>query len=96
MEELLYQREIHSVFSAGNGEVEVYSWPSQGLARESPPGAAPRRGVRAVALARAGRASLPNGETRLEACDVLNVSGTLEGIEALRKRLAQPERPRCS
>jgi len=92
MEELLYQREIHSVFSAGNGEVEVYelaiprAWQGRAL-REL----LPAEGCVAVALARAGRASLPNGETRLEACDVLNVSGTLEGIEALRKRLAQPE-----
>lgn len=92
MEELLYQREIHSVFSAGNGEVEVYelavpkAWQGRTLGE-----LLPAEGCVPVALTRAGRASLPSGETRLEACDVLNVSGTLEGIEALRRRLAHPE-----
>ncbi|HNS50875.1 MAG TPA: TrkA family potassium uptake protein [Anaerolineae bacterium] len=92
MEELLYQREIHSVFSAGNGEVEVYelaipkAWHGRTL-REL----IPSEGCVAVALTRAGSATLPGGETRMEACDVLNVSGTLDGIESLRSRLAHPE-----
>ena len=92
MEELLYQREIHTVFSAGNGEVEVYelaipkAWQGRALR-----GLIPEKGCVAVALTRAGTAILPDGETALEACDVLNVSGTLDGIEALRSRLAHPE-----
>jgi trk system potassium uptake protein len=92
MEELLYQREIHSVFSAGNGEVEVYefavpaAW--QGRALHD---LLPESGCVAVALTRAGKASLPGSEARLEAGDVLDVSATLEGLDALHKRLAQPE-----
>jgi trk system potassium uptake protein TrkA len=92
MEELLHQREIHSVFAAGNGEVEVYelaipaTWQGRAL-RDL----LPKSGCVAVALSRAGKASLPAGDARLEACDVLNVSATLEGIEALRNRLSRPE-----
>jgi Trk K+ transport system NAD-binding subunit len=41
-----------------------------------------------VALTRAGRAQLPSGEAVLEKDDVIHVSATLEGIEALRQRLS--------
>lgn len=40
-----------------------------------------------VALSRAGRAILPNPETRLETGDVLQVSATLEGAKALRQKI---------
>jgi trk system potassium uptake protein TrkA len=92
MEELLYQKEVTSVFSAGNGEVDVYeiavpsAWHGRTV-REL----VPESGCVAVALTRSGRASLPGGELRMEAGDVLDVGATLEGIEALRKRLEQPE-----
>jgi hypothetical protein len=45
----------------------------------------------AVALSRAGKATLPAGDACLEAGDLLDVSATLDGIEALRRRLPQPE-----
>jgi trk system potassium uptake protein TrkA len=92
MEELLYQKEIHTVFSAGNGEVEVYELASPAAWRgRALRDLLPESGCVAVALSRAGKASLPGGDTRLEACDVLDVSATWEGIEALRKRLSRPE-----
>ena len=92
MEEVLYQKEIHSVFSAGNGEVEVYefaipaAWQGRSL-RDL----LPESGCVAVALSRAGKATLPAGDACLEAGDLLDVSATLDGIEALRRRLPQPE-----
>jgi trk system potassium uptake protein TrkA len=91
IEELLYQHQGRSVFSAGNGEVEVYelavpeAWWGRGLAEMLPPGA-----CLPVAVTRAGKAVLPSADTLLQAGDVVHVSATLEGIEALRRRLPSP------
>lgn len=88
LEELLYGADLHSVFSAGNGEVEIYelvvpeAWQGRTL-REL---LSEIEGVPA-ALTRSGRAMLPAHDTLLEECDVIHVSATLEGIEALRRRL---------
>jgi len=88
VEELLYHGEIRTVFSAGNGEIEVYeltiptAWAGRRLGDLLP------EGVVAVARTRAGRADLPEAGTILEQDDVLHVSTTLEGIEAVRQRLA--------
>jgi len=88
LEELLYHAEIRTVFSAGNGEVEVYEfmlpekWAGRTLQELFPHGR-----CHVVAVTRAGRALLPAPETRCEVGDVILVSATLEGIEELRKRL---------
>jgi trk system potassium uptake protein len=90
MEELLYQSEIRTVFSAGNGEVEIYEfalpppWGGQRLRDLMPEGP-----CQVVALTRGGRAVLPEGDMSLEAGDVLLLSATLEGIDALRARLRE-------
>jgi trk system potassium uptake protein TrkA len=88
-EELLYPAAMPIVFSAGNGEVEIYEY----LVTDDWHGARigdvlPAAECRAVALTRAGRAMLPSDDMQLETDDVLHVSATLEGIEALRARLA--------
>lgn len=88
IEQLLHQPGLHAVLSAGSGEVEVYelmveeAWQGKRLRQ-----LLPEEHCRAVSLVRAGRASLPDGETRLEAGDIVHVSATLEGVEALRGRL---------
>ena len=88
IEELLYHGGIRTVFSAGNGEVEVYeltipaAWSGRRL------GELLREGVCGVAHTRAGRAELPDAEISLETGDVVQVSATLAGIEWLRARLA--------
>jgi trk system potassium uptake protein TrkA len=80
------------VFSAGNGEVEIYeftvppAWQGHTL-REL----VPEDQCLITALTRAGRAVLPTAEDRVEAGDVVLLSATLEGIEAFRRRLARPE-----
>ena len=90
IEELLYQATLRTVFSAGNGEVEIYefsvpeAWSGRAL-RELMPAS----GCLAVALTRAGRAMLPSPDLRLESGDVLNLSATLEGITALRMRMGE-------
>lgn len=88
IEELLYPPVGRAVFSAGNGEVEIYE-----LA--VPPGWAgrplgellPREDCLAAAVTRAGRSRLPAPDMGLEAGDIVHVSATLAGIEALRQRL---------
>ena len=92
IEELLYHADARSVFSAGNGEVEIYelvvpeAWRGHSLEDLLPTGQ-----CLAVALTRAGRAMLPSQAARLEGGDVLHLSATLAGIEALRHRLNSPK-----
>jgi trk system potassium uptake protein TrkA len=88
IEELLYQRGSRTVFSAGNGEVEVQelvvpaAWVGKPLSE-----VLPAAGCVPVALTRGGKAMLPGMALRLEAADILHLSVTLEGVEALRQRL---------
>ena len=92
IEELLSHPFVRTIFSAGNGEVEIYefmvpkTW--NGLPLQQ---LLPGSGCVAVALTRAGQAILPSSETHLEAGDVMQLSATLEGIQALRERLSQKE-----
>ncbi len=88
VEELLYNAPVSTVFSAGNGEVEVYefvvpeAWAGRNLCE-----LLPEQQCLPAAVTRAGRARLPSGETKLETGDVVHLSATWEGIEALRARL---------
>jgi trk system potassium uptake protein TrkA len=88
VEELLYQQETVTVFSAGNGEVEIYEftvqdeWDGHLLSD-----LIPEKECILVALTRAGRAIIPELATPLKEGDVVMVSATLEGSEALRLRL---------
>jgi trk system potassium uptake protein TrkA len=88
IEELLYHQEMRSVFSAGNGEIEVYEiiindlWHGRPI-RDLLPGG----DVIAIALTRGGRAELPDEDMTLEKDDILHVSATMEGIESIRHRL---------
>lgn len=88
IEEMIYHADVRAVFSAGNGEVEVYEvavpreWHGHSLkdfvgGNECVP----------VSLTRAGRAELPSPEKIVEEGDVLHVSATLDGVEALRQRV---------
>ena len=87
IEELLYQQETRTVFSAGNGEVELYEF----LARPELEGRPlsdliPKEGCVVAALSRAGRALIPAPEMLLQEGDAVLVSATLDGSEALRQR----------
>ncbi|MBM4457166.1 MAG: TrkA family potassium uptake protein [Chloroflexi bacterium] len=90
IEEMLTDDPLRTVFSAGNGEVEIYEvlvsnrWRGRKL-REM----LTSTDCLPVALTRAGRAVLPTPDTMLEECDVLHVSATRESIETLRQRLAK-------
>ncbi len=89
LQELLLDPSFRAVFSAGNGEVELYemlitsAWDGRtidSLMQGS-------KDCILVALTRAGRAEIPPLDKTLQAGDILAVSATLEGVTVLRKRL---------
>lgn len=89
MEEMLSDASLLTVFSAGNGEVEIYevtvpqACHGHRLHSLIDPGS-----CLPVALSRAGKAMLPALDMILEAGDILHVSATFTGVAALRNRLA--------
>jgi trk system potassium uptake protein TrkA len=88
LEELLYHTDLRTVFSAGNGEIELYEmtipegWNSQKLGK-----LIAHQSCLAVSVTRAGRAFLPTHETILEMGDVLLLSASLDGVQSVRSRL---------
>jgi trk system potassium uptake protein TrkA len=90
VEELLINPSQRAVYSAGNGEVEVYelSIPDQWAGKTVSELLGPIKDCYPVALAKAGRSALPDGNITLQADDVLSVSSTFEGIGKLTARLA--------
>ncbi len=93
MEEMLAPGALRTVFSAGNGEIEVYemliqqSWEGRVVQDIVPPGQ-----CMVVSLTRAGRAMQPTPDTPMAAGDILHLSASQTGIEAVRQRLAAPRR----
>ncbi len=91
IEELLHHGAPRSVFSAGNGEVQVYEilvpadWAGRRLNE-----LLPETGVAPVALTRAGKAILPGRGAEFASGDLLHLSATRKGIEELRQRLVRP------
>jgi trk system potassium uptake protein TrkA len=89
VEELLTNPSQKMVYSAGNGEVEVYeftipeAWNGHTLGELMEP----LKQCYPVALTRAGHSSLPEANLQLRTGDVLNVSTTYEEIGALAARL---------
>jgi trk system potassium uptake protein TrkA len=90
IEELLMNPSQRMVYSAGNGEVEVYEMriPEKWSGRTLGELLDPLDQCYPVALSRAGRSSLPERSAKLQTGDMLNVSSTFEGIGALTERLA--------
>lgn len=90
VEELLLNPSQRAVYSAGNGEVEIYevvipeSWNGRALGELM----SSVKGCFPVAITRAGRSYLPEASTSLETDDMLNVSTTFEGIKLLSALLA--------
>jgi len=91
VEELLTNPAHKTVYSAGNGEVEVYAitipneWSGVTLGELL----SPVQDCYPVALTRAGKSTLPLASVILEAGDVLNVSSTFSGIGNLTARIDQ-------
>jgi trk system potassium uptake protein TrkA len=91
VEELLMNPSQKMVYSTGNGEVEIYEvripeeWDGQTVADLL----SPLQNCYPVALSRAGRASLPEASMQLQEGDLLIVSSTFEGMDALTARLSK-------
>jgi trk system potassium uptake protein TrkA len=86
IEELMYHSEAKAVFSAGNGEVEVYElpinkvWDGKKISE-----LIPCDDCRPLAITRAGKAFLANSTTIMQDGDILSVAATFEGMEETRK-----------
>ena len=88
LEEILYHVNMHTVFSAGNGEVEVYEFTVSAAGDGRPlKDFLPVENCVPVSVTRAGRASLPTLDTVVQEGDVVNLSATLEGIRAVCQKL---------
>ncbi len=87
VEEIISHQEIRTIFSAGNGEIEVYeftvplNWEGKTLSSLLVP-----TDARAISLSRNGRAFLPDDDEPLQTGDILLVSATFEGAEAVRQQ----------
>ena len=91
VEELLMNPSQRMVYSAGNGEVEVYEVqiPEEWNGRTLGELLGSLKDCYPVALSRAGRSFLPEASMKLQAGDMLNVSSTFEGIGALTALLSK-------
>lgn len=92
LQELLIDPSFRAVFSAGNGEVELYemyipeTWNGRTISALLD---GCKNKVIVAALTRAGCAELPSPESTLKSGDVITVSTTLEGVTTLRARLQE-------
>lgn len=90
IEELLLTPGLRAVFSAGNGEVEVYELlVSAALDGRALADLLRSDEGRAIAHTRAGRAELPGPEARLRAGDVLHLALHQAGLARLHARLRE-------
>ncbi len=91
VQELLIDPSFRAVFSAGNGEVEMYEmyisakWDGM-IISDLLDGCSD---TICAALTRAGRAELPTPNLKLKDGDLLTVSATLDGVKALRAKLQE-------
>ena len=88
LEEMIYHSEIRTVFSAGNGEVEVYELkvPTE-LEGKTLSSVLENTETFPVSLTRAGKSILPAPELTLQENDIVHFSATLDGITAMRQRV---------
>lgn len=88
IEEMMYHSDFRTVFSAGNGEVEVYEVMvpefCEGLSIAD---LSSMEDCVPVSITRSGQAMLPNRDLRLAKGDIIHVSATMEGAEKLRRHM---------
>ncbi len=90
IEEMLSAAELMNVFSAGNGEVEVYEFViPEGWAGKALGDLLPVEECMPVSVTRAGRAFFAKPEIVLQAGDVMHVSASDTGIHYLREKLSK-------
>lgn len=88
IEELLSSESMRTVFSAGNGEVEIYEfvippeWDDRPLTD-----LVASNNARTMSITRTGQAFLPENTEILHEGDLLHISATFEGAEQVRKHI---------
>lgn len=88
IEEMLYHNDMRTVFSAGNGEVEIYEITvNKEMAGKTVAEIVACENCIPVAMTRAGTAIMPTLETILKTGDLLHISATFEGVEGLRQKV---------
>lgn len=88
IEEILIHAEMRTVFSAGNGEVEIYEVGIPAKLDGKPlQDVIPAANCCPVSLTRAGKAMLVDLSTPLQEGDLLLISATFDGIEDVRRRV---------
>lgn len=88
IEELLSSESMRTVFSAGNGEVEIYEFVIPGEWADRPlADLVSGNNVRPMSITRTGKAFLPENTEILHEGDVLHISATFEGAEHVRHQL---------
>ena len=86
IEELLCRPDVRSVFSAGNGEIDIYEFVvPERLSGRKVNEMLPDVPCGVVAVTRAGRAFLPDCDVMLETGDVVYYSTTFDGVQALHR-----------
>jgi trk system potassium uptake protein TrkA len=94
-EEMMYHAEVRAVFSAGNGEVEVYEIGIPAIcAGRTVADLASTEFCIPISVSRAGKALLPDPKMILQSGDILHVSATQEGAETLRQQICSPGKER--
>ncbi|HEY9086578.1 MAG TPA: TrkA family potassium uptake protein [Anaerolineaceae bacterium] len=88
IEELLSSSSMRTVFSTGNGEIEVYEFviPEQWAGRQLGELISEKE-VRVISLTRNGKAFLPETTDVLQEGDMLHISATFMGADTVRKLL---------
>jgi trk system potassium uptake protein len=92
IEELLYHAEVRTVYSAGNGEVEVYEivipekWNGK-LLHE----VLTSSECIAVSITNAGRAYLPKSDSVVHTGDVIHFTATMEGAQIVKDQILPTE-----
>lgn len=88
LEELIYHGEVRTVYSTGNGEIDIYeiTVPDDFAEVKATELAVPGQAM-IISVTRAGRAELPENGITVRGGDLISVSATSEGIELLLKKL---------
>lgn len=93
IEELMTDTGMRTVFSAGNGEVEIYELPISGaLNNLKISDLITCTTCNPLAITRAGKASLPDVDTIVLNGDILTVAATMDGIQSTRANLLKLEK----
>ena len=93
IEELMTDTDMRTVFSAGNGEVEIYELPiNASLNNLKISDLITCTTCNPLAITRAGKASLPDMDTVIQSGDILTVAATMDGIQSTRANLLKLEK----